>query len=53
MRRRARRSSLAPGVEYDLADAQLPHLYLIRKLYRESPSKEFPLAFYYILDGGF
>lgn len=46
-------SSLAPGVEYELAvqDCQPPHLFLIRKQYRASPGQAVALAYYYVLDG--
>ena len=47
------RSSLAPGTEYALHDAQEPHLFVIRKQHRASATAvdSPPHAFYYILDG--
>ena len=43
--------TLPPGVEYELQDAQEPHLFVIRKQQRWGPKSTSPLHFYYILDG--
>ncbi len=45
------RSTLPPGVEYELQDAQEPHLFIIRKQHRSGPKTTATLQFYYILDG--
>ena len=38
-------------MEYELQDAQEPHLFVIRKQQRWGPKSTSPLHFYYILDG--
>jgi hypothetical protein len=38
-------------VEYLVADSQPPHLFLLRKLYRQPGGGITTLAFYYLLDG--
>ena len=43
--------TLPPGVEYELQDAQEPHLFVIKKQHRSGPKSTSPLQFYYILDG--
>eukprot|EP00850_Spirogloea_muscicola_P003556 SM000014S00344 [mRNA] locus=s14:822480:823949:+ [translate_table: standard] len=39
------------GVEYTMAEAAEPHLFVLRKQRREAPDKATLLAVYYILDG--
>ena len=39
------------GIEYDVTHIQDPCLFIIRKLYRESPTKIIPTAYYSIIDG--
>ncbi|PSC68914.1 mediator of RNA polymerase II transcription subunit 6 [Micractinium conductrix] len=48
---RAAPPAMGEGVEYLLADSQPPHLFILRKLYRQSLGAITTLAFYYILDG--
>lgn len=43
--------TLPPGVEYEVQDAQEPHLFIIRKQHRSGPKTTAPLQYYYILDG--
>ena len=43
--------TLPPGVEYELQDAQEPHLFVIKKQQRSGPKATSPLQYYYILDG--
>lgn len=45
------RSTLPPGVEYEVQDAQEPHLFVIRKQHRSGPKTTATLHFYYVLDG--
>lgn len=42
---------LGSGFEYALQDAQPPHLFVIRRLYRKDLSTEITQAYYYVLDG--
>ncbi|CAL8470759.1 g10301 [Coccomyxa elongata] len=44
-------ATLPPGVEYEVQDAQEPHLFIIRKQHRSGPKTTAPLQYYYILDG--
>ncbi|KAK8921446.1 Mediator of RNA polymerase II transcription subunit 6 [Platanthera zijinensis] len=39
------------GNEYVLSEAMEPHLFVIRKVKRESPEKTMPMLTYYVLDG--
>ena len=43
--------TLPAGIEYELKDAQEPHLFIICKQLRTSPSSVSSLRYYYILDG--
>ena len=43
--------TLPGGIEYELKDAQEPHLFIICKQLRTSPSSVSSLRYYYILDG--
>lgn len=45
------RRTLHPGIEFVIHDTQEPHLYVIRKQHRDSPSAVTPLGFFYVLDG--
>lgn len=40
-----------PGVEFLLQDAQPPHLFVIKKQYRQVDGSVTSVAFFYILDG--
>eukprot|EP00232_Nephroselmis_pyriformis_P026922 CAMPEP_0182869836 /NCGR_PEP_ID=MMETSP0034_2-20130328/10168_1 /TAXON_ID=156128 /ORGANISM="Nephroselmis pyriformis, Strain CCMP717" /LENGTH=114 /DNA_ID=CAMNT_0025002315 /DNA_START=25 /DNA_END=366 /DNA_ORIENTATION=- len=42
---------LPPGVEYVVAHAQDPHIYVIRKQLRVSADNAKHMTFYYVLDG--
>ena len=44
-------STLPSGVEYELKDAQEPHLFILCKQRRTSLSSVSGLRYYYILDG--
>ncbi|KAK9904309.1 hypothetical protein WJX75_008938 [Coccomyxa subellipsoidea] len=44
-------ATLPPGVEYEVQDAQEPHLFVIRKQHRSGPKTTATLQFYYVLDG--
>ena len=50
-RRLCSRSTLAPGVEYVLAAASEPDLFVIKKQHRSESQETTPLAYYYILSG--
>ncbi len=39
------------GIEFELRLAQAPHLYVVRKQWRETAQLAHPLTYYYILDG--
>lgn len=39
------------GIEFELHLAQAPHLYVVRKQWRETAQLAHPLTYYYILDG--
>ena len=39
------------GVEYDICHLQEPYLFIIRKIYRESPTKIVPIAYYSVING--
>lgn len=39
------------GIEYALHSMQEPHLYVIRKQRRESPTHVTPIASYYVING--
>lgn len=44
-------AAMPPGIQYTIHDSQEPHLYVIHKQMRDSPTKTTSLKFYYILDG--
>ena len=43
--------TLPAGIEYELKDAQEPHLFIICKQHRKSPTTVSGFRYYYILDG--
>ena len=39
------------GIEFEMHLAQAPHLFVVRKQWRETAQLAHPLTYYYILDG--